>query len=113
MGDEFLYFGETTPVPYSIISTKPLLVYSISKEDFQNKLPKDIQLYFEENSINKCKWIEQRFIEILKNLNKLKDSYFEGISEKSNEIQKKFPRAASNALSNIRNKELLPYNLEQ
>ncbi len=107
IGDEFLFFGDSQSVPYSITSTKPLLVYALSREDFYSKFSKEMQMFLEENAAHKCRWIEKRFFEILKNLNQLKDSYFEGITDKSSEVQKKFPRANSNALNTIRNKELV------
>jgi hypothetical protein len=64
-----------------VIATKNLKVYYISKEDFFLKLPKDVLQYFEDNCSSKCKWLDKRFLEIAKNVNKLKDTYFEGITE--------------------------------
>jgi len=109
IGDEFLYFGEQGKLPYSVIATKPLLVYCLQKEDFQLKFSKDMQQFIQDGAYNKCKWIEQRFIMIITNLNKLKDSYFDDITEKSSEIKKKYPTAGSHALTNIRNKQYLTY----
>lgn len=88
IGEELIVFKESRGLPYSVIASKPLRVYAISKEDFLTNLPKDVFQYFEECARGKCKWLEQRFIEIAKNMNKqmMKDSYFEGITQKSNEV---------------------------
>lgn len=80
IGNEIRYFSEK-PVPYSVIATKSMRVYSISKDDFMNKTPKDLLPYFDEISSHKSKWVCDRFIEIALNVNKLKDTYFEGINE--------------------------------
>ena len=80
-----MYFSDQS-IPYSVIATKPLKVFYISKEDFLTKIPKDIQYYFEDTCTNKCKWLEKRFYDIAKNLNKLKDEYFETLSEQSHEV---------------------------
>lgn len=31
-----------TPLPYSVIASKPVKVYSLSKEDYYSKMPKDV-----------------------------------------------------------------------
>ena len=63
--------------------------------------------YFEETSNNKSKWLEKRFFDIARNVNKLQDSYFDGLTEKSIEVSRMFPSARSNALNNIRNIEYI------
>lgn len=67
---------------------------------------------FEVNGMNKYKWFEKRFLDIMRNINQMKDNYFDGITEKSQEITRKYPQAVSHALSNIRNKELVMLNNE-
>jgi hypothetical protein len=69
-----------------VIATTLVKVLSITKEDFIEKMPNDIKQFFEESADQKYRWIEKRFIDILKNLNSLKDNYFEEITEKSRDI---------------------------
>jgi hypothetical protein len=40
IGNEIKFFNES-PLPYSVIATKPLKVFCLSKEDFNSKVPKD------------------------------------------------------------------------
>ena len=44
--------------------------------------------YFDDMSNNKVKWLEKRFYEIAKSLNKLRDNYFETLNEQSIEVQR-------------------------
>ena len=63
LGIELRYFNERA-VPYSVIATQPMRVYAISKEDFLANTPKDLLPYFDEVSIQKCQWIQSRFLTI-------------------------------------------------
>ncbi|CDW88887.1 UNKNOWN [Stylonychia lemnae] len=104
IGDEIKFFNDR-PIPYSVIATKPLKVFCLSKEDFYSKMPKDLMPYFDDQAHNKVKWLEKRFYEIAKSLNKLKDNYFETLNEQSNEVQRQYPQARSHALHTIRNRQ--------
>jgi hypothetical protein len=64
-----------------VIAVKQMKAFAISKDDFMTKTPKDLLPYFDQISNHKCKWIEERFIEIAKNVNQLKDAYFDNLTE--------------------------------
>eukprot|EP00347_Sterkiella_histriomuscorum_P007674 403348008 len=73
----------------------------------------DIQYYFEDTCTNKCKWLEKRFYDIAKNLNKLKDEYFETLSEQSHEVVRQYPQARAHALHTFRNRQIAKIDLSK
>ncbi len=85
IGNELRFFNDRA-LPYSVIATKPMRVFSITKENFLENTPKDLLPYFDEISLQKCKWIQSRFDSIAKNINQMKDAYFEKVTEQSNEV---------------------------
>ncbi len=104
VGNEILIY-EDHPVPFSVIATNYVETLAITRNEINSKsFPRDIRDQVHEMAKERLKFIQQRVVDISKDLKKVNkwDEFHKYYDDKGKEVTKKFPAANKGALNNFR-----------